>query len=85
MKGSQNDEKDEEFIKERCRNENLEVVRVAKVTDTNRLVMHYMGQKIVDIDRAFLDKNGAKRYQNVEVDLPDFNNVPFNNDVSFIQ
>ena len=74
--------KDEEFIKEQCRNENLEVVRVATVTDTNRLVMHYMGQKIVDIDRAFLDKNGAKRYQNVEVDLPDFNNVPFNNNVS---
>ena len=76
------DEKDEEFIKEQCRNENLEVVRVAKVTDTNRLVMHYMGQKIVDINRAFLDKNGAKRYQGVEVNLPDFDNVPFNNEVS---
>ena len=69
--------KDEEFIKEACRQENLEVVRVAEVKDNNRLVMHYLGQTIVDIDRAFLDKNGASRFQNIEVKLPDFNKTPF--------
>lgn len=71
------DEKDEEFIKQACKDENLEVVRVAVVTDNNRLTMNYLGQTVVDIDRAFLDKNGASRYQNIEVKLPDFNNTPF--------
>ena len=71
------DEKDKEFIMEACANENLEVVQVAQVTDKNRLVMTYLGQTIVDIDRAFLDKNGASRYQNVEIKLPNFENTPF--------
>ena len=71
------DSKDEEFIKQACKDENLEVVRVAVVTDNNRLVMNYLGQNIVNIDRAFLDKNGAKRYQNIEIELPDFENTPY--------
>ena len=75
------EEKDEEFIKQECYNENLEVVKIATVTDNNRLVMHYLGQTIVDIDRAFLDKNGASRYQKVKVELPDFSNTPFDSNV----
>ena len=71
------DKKDEEFIVNACKEENLEVVRVAVVTDNNRLVMNYLGQTVVDINRAFLDKNGASRYQNVEVKLPDFTKTPF--------
>ena len=71
--------KDEDFIKQQCYNENLEVVKIATVTNNNRLVMHYLGQTIVDIDRAFLDKNGASRYQNVFVELPDFDKAPFEN------
>ena len=71
------EEKDEAYIKQACVEENLEVVKVATVTGNNRLVMNYLGQTIVDIDRAFLDKNGASRYQNIEVKLPDFDNTPF--------
>ncbi len=71
------EQKHEEFIKNACRKENLECVNVATVTSNNRLVMNYLGQTIVDVDRAFLDKNGAKRYQKVEISLPDFNNTPF--------
>ena len=71
------DVKDEEFIINECHKENLEVVRVAKVTDNNRLVMKYLGQTVVDINRDFLNKNGAKRYQEVKVCLPDFDNSPF--------
>ena len=74
-------EDDEEFIKNECYKENLEVVRVATVTSNNRLVMHYLGQTIVDIDRNFLDKNGASRYQNIYVELPDFDKAPFENKV----
>ena len=79
--------KDEDFIKQQCYNENLEVVKIATVTNNNRLVMHYLGQTIVDIDRAFLDKNGASRYQKVKVELPDFENTPFetNNLENFIE
>ena len=68
---------DEEYIINECKNENLEVVNIAKVTNNNRLVMHYMGQKIVDLNRDFLDKNGAKRYQGVSISLPDFTHTPF--------
>ncbi len=71
------DEKDEQFIFEACKNENLEVVRVARVNDSNRLVMKYRNQTIVDISRAFLDQNGAKRYQNVNITLPNFDETPF--------
>ena len=39
--------------------------------------MSYLGQTIVDISRDFLDKNGASRYQNVEIELPDFSKTPF--------
>ncbi|MBQ8293675.1 MAG: phosphoribosylformylglycinamidine synthase [Bacilli bacterium] len=68
---------DEEFIKEACVKENLEVVKVATITNKNRLVMDYLGQRIVDINRDFLDKNGASRYQNIKVALPNFNDTPF--------
>jgi phosphoribosylformylglycinamidine synthase len=81
------DEKDEAFIKQACIDENLEVVRVATVTDNNRLTMHYLGQTVVDIDRAFLDKNGASRHQNIEVQLPDFTSTPFDDvqQTSFVE
>ncbi len=71
------DKADEQFIINECHKENLEVVRVAEVTNNNRLVMNYMGQKIVDLSREFLNKNGAKRYQDVIVKLPDFEKTPF--------
>ena len=34
--------------------------------------MKYMGDTIVDISRDFLDEAGAKRYQDIHVELPDF-------------
>ena len=42
--------------------ENLNAVPVAKVTDTNRLVMHWNGKTIVDISRSFLNTNGADKH-----------------------
>lgn len=70
------------FITEACKKENLEVVQVATVTKEEKLVMHHMGQTIVDIDREFLDAAGAKRYQAVKIELPDFDNTPFDNKTS---
>ena len=68
---------DVDFIRQECAKENLEVVQVATVTDTNRLVMKHMGEDIVNISRAFLDAAGAKRYQDIKVELPDFTKTPF--------
>ena len=69
---------DKDFCIQAAHDENLEVVQVATVTDKNRLTMKYMGDTIVDISRDFLDEAGAKRYQDIHVELPDFDKAPFN-------
>ncbi|EOS60169.1 phosphoribosylformylglycinamidine synthase [Firmicutes bacterium M10-2] len=56
----------DKFLEE-CHKENLDGVKVADVTDTNRLVMHWQGKTIVDMSRAFLDTNGVRQHQDVEV------------------
>lgn len=55
--------------------ENLEAVVVAKVTDKERLRMYFKGNKIVDLKREFLDTNGARQTTEVEVKAP--TNYPF--------
>ena len=47
--------------------ENLQAVPVAKVTSTNRLVMKWNGDTIVDISRDFLNSNGAEKHISVNV------------------
>ncbi len=47
--------------------ENLEATPVAVVTEEKRMVMRWRGQKIVDLDRAFLSSNGAKKTMDVRV------------------
>ena len=47
--------------------ENLEAYVVAKVTAEPRMVMHWKGQKIADLSRAFLDTNGAVKYTDITV------------------
>ncbi|MDO5844058.1 MAG: phosphoribosylformylglycinamidine synthase [Methanocorpusculum sp.] len=50
--------------------ENLEATKVADVTDKNRLVMNWNGDKIVDISREFLDTNGTEKHTAVEMEKP---------------
>ncbi len=50
--------------------ENLGGAVIARVTDTNRLVMRWRGKTIVDIDRAFLDTAGADREAEAVVGQP---------------
>jgi len=50
--------------------ENLEAVRVARVTSTNRLQMTWRGRSIVDLCRDFLDTNGVKQRASVTVKAP---------------
>ncbi len=56
----------DKFI-EAASKENLEAYRVAVVTAEPRMVMHWKGQKIADLSRAFLDTNGAVKHTAIEV------------------
>ena len=54
--------KDEELFRQYCASENLEVIRIADVTDTARMRMFYHGRTIVDLSREFIDSAGAPHY-----------------------
>ena len=54
-----------------AKEENLEAVEVAVVTEDPRLVLVWRGKEIVNISRAFLDTNGAHQETSVAVDIPD--------------
>ena len=70
-----NKENEEKFI-ELAKKENLEAVRVAIVTDSEKLKMFWRGKTIVDIKRNFLDTNGARQVTKVKVKSPE--EYPFN-------
>lgn len=53
-----------------AKEENLEAVEVAVVTEEPRLVLEWRGKEIVNISRAFLDTNGAHQETTVAVDIP---------------
>jgi len=64
------DPKDVDKFLNYAREENLEAVCVAEVTQEPRLVLMWRGKKIVDIKRAFLDTNGAHQETSVTVTMP---------------
>lgn len=53
-----------------AKEENLEAVEVAVVTESPRLVLIWRGKEIVNVSRAFLDTNGAHQETSVEVEIP---------------
>jgi len=64
------DPKDLEEFKNLGRQENLEVTKVADITDTGRLIMNWKGNSILDIKREFLDTNGARQFADVVLGSP---------------
>ena len=64
------DPRDVEQFLAYAKEENLEAVEVAVVTETPRLVLSWRGKEIVNISRAFLDTNGAHQETTVAVDIP---------------
>ena len=64
------DAKDLDFLLEEAEKENLKGTVIAKVTDTNRLVMQWKEETIVDLDRTFLDTAGAKRHAKAKIAEP---------------
>ncbi len=61
------DAKDVEKFIAAAEAENLEAYRVATVTESPRMVMHWKGLKIADLSRAFLNTNGAAKHATASV------------------
>ena len=53
-----------------AKEENLEAIEVAVVTEEPRLVLTWRGKEVVNLSRAFLDTNGAHQETAVAVDMP---------------
>ena len=53
-----------------AKEENLEAIAVATVTEDPRLVLKWRDKEIVNLSRAFLDTNGAHQETNVKVEVP---------------
>ncbi|MCR5687801.1 MAG: phosphoribosylformylglycinamidine synthase [Lachnospiraceae bacterium] len=51
--------------------ENLEAVKVATVTKEPRLILTWRGKEIVNLERSFLDTNGAHQETDVYVEAPE--------------
>lgn len=64
------DPKDVDAFLAYAKEENLEAVEVAVVTEEPRLVLNWRGKDIVNISRAFLDTNGAHQETEVFVEIP---------------
>ena len=60
-----------------AKEENLEAVEVAVVTESPRLVLVWRGKEIVNLSRAFLDTNGAHQETDVEVEIPSMSDTVF--------
>ncbi len=61
------EEKDVKQFTEYCREENIEVVEAADVTNNARMRMFYKGELIVDMKRSFIDSAGAKHYTKAKI------------------
>ena len=59
--------------------ENLQATHVANVTDTGYMRLFWNGKAIVDLNRAFLNTNGAKQSTKVKVEKVDEENTFFSN------
>ncbi len=64
------DPKDAAEFMDYAKEENLEAVEVAVVTESPRLVLSWRGKEIVNLSRAFLDTNGAHQETAVAVEIP---------------
>ena len=77
------DKNDVEKFIEYAATENLEATAVAVVTESPRLVMQWRGRTIVDLERAFLDTNGAHQETSVQIEMPSRENRYFEKTLIF--
>ncbi len=64
------DKKDVEEFLGYAKEENLEAIEVAVVTEEPRLVIKWRGKDVVNVARKFLDTNGAHQETSVQVEIP---------------
>ncbi|MDR1699859.1 MAG: phosphoribosylformylglycinamidine synthase, partial [Lachnoclostridium sp.] len=64
------DPKDTETMLSYAKEENLEAVVVATVTEEERLILTWRGNEIVNLSRAFLNTNGAHQETDVIISMP---------------
>ncbi|MGO5053379.1 phosphoribosylformylglycinamidine synthase [Lachnospiraceae bacterium LCP25S3_G4] len=64
------DKKDVSSFLNYAKEENLEAIEVAVVTEEPRLILNWRGKEVVNISRAFLDTNGAHQETEVIVEIP---------------
>lgn len=76
------DEKDVERFIQLAKKENLEAYQVAEVTDTNRLVMKYNDDVLVDCCRDFINTAGVRQKVDVEIVDSDLNAVIVDKEVT---
>ncbi len=70
------------IFKEYARLENLVATKVAMVTKTNRLVMKYYEDTVIDIDRDFLNSSGVINKQDVVIEAQNDYSCTYPNDLS---
>ena len=63
-------ENEQKFL-ELAAGENLEAVTVAHITSEPRMIMKWRGSIIVDLDRGFIDTNGAPQSTDIRITIPD--------------
>ncbi len=56
-----------EYIITEAYRENLEATVIAQITDENRLKMVWQNQRVVNLERTFLNSNGARREAKTEI------------------
>jgi len=64
------DQADKDKFINLCHDENIEAKEIAKVTNTNRLTMHWQGKTICDISRDFIDTSGVRQVASVSISEP---------------
>lgn len=64
------DPKDVQQFLNYAKEENIEAVEVAVVTEQPDLILNWRGKEIVHLSRAFLDTNGAHQSNDVFVEMP---------------
>lgn len=62
--------KDVERFMKYCEAEDVEVSKIATVTDDQKMTMLYKNEVVVSMDRSFLDSNGATKRQDIKVEKP---------------
>ncbi len=55
----------------KAQRENLECTKIAEVTDSGRLEMSFKGQKVVDLDRGFLNSGGVRQHIAIDILPPE--------------